>query len=55
VHGTADGKSVASCVTPVGDADKQEILTIEGFAQGSQLHHPRSADYRGVLKKGCWS
>src|SRR3974377_2340833 len=33
-----NGKSVASCVTPVGDADKQEILTIEGLAKGSQLH-----------------
>ncbi|MCX6926246.1 MAG: (2Fe-2S)-binding protein [Verrucomicrobia bacterium] len=33
-----NGKSVASCVTPVGDADKQEILTIEGLAQGGQLH-----------------
>jgi aerobic-type carbon monoxide dehydrogenase small subunit (CoxS/CutS family) len=33
-----NGKSVASCVTPVGDADKQTILTIEGLAQGGQLH-----------------
>ena len=33
-----NGKSVASCVTPVGDADKQELLTVEGLAQGSQLH-----------------
>ncbi len=28
---------MASCVTPVGDADKQEVLTIEGLAKGSQL------------------
>jgi aerobic-type carbon monoxide dehydrogenase small subunit (CoxS/CutS family) len=33
-----NGKSVASCVTPVSDADKQTVLTIEGLAQGSQLH-----------------
>lgn len=33
-----NGKCVASCVTPVGDADKQELLTIEGLAQSSQLH-----------------
>jgi len=33
-----NGKSVASCVTPVGDADKQTLLTIEGLARGDQLH-----------------
>jgi len=38
-----NGKSVASCVTPVGDADKQEILTIEGLANGSQLHPVQEA------------
>jgi aerobic-type carbon monoxide dehydrogenase small subunit (CoxS/CutS family) len=38
-----NGKSVASCVTPVGDADKQTVLTIEGLAQGSQLHPVQEA------------
>ena len=38
-----NGKSVASCVTPVGDADKQEILTIEGLAKGDQLHPVQEA------------
>ena len=38
-----NGKSVASCVTPVGDADKQDLLTIEGLAQGSQLHPVQEA------------
>jgi aerobic-type carbon monoxide dehydrogenase small subunit (CoxS/CutS family) len=38
-----NGKSVASCVTPVGDADKQTILTIEGLAKGGQLHPVQEA------------
>jgi aerobic-type carbon monoxide dehydrogenase small subunit (CoxS/CutS family) len=38
-----NGKSVASCITPVRDADKKEILTIEGLAQGSQLHAVQEA------------
>ena len=38
-----NGKSVASCVTPVGDADKQTVLTIEGLSQGSQLHPVQEA------------
>src|SRR5215471_9917788 len=33
-----NGKSVASCMTAVGDADKQTILTIEGLAKGDKLH-----------------
>lgn len=33
-----NGKSVASCVTPVGVAAKQDIVTIEGLAKGNQLH-----------------
>src|SRR5213593_3142678 len=33
-----NGKSVASCLTAVGDADKQNILTIEGLAKGGKLH-----------------
>jgi aerobic-type carbon monoxide dehydrogenase small subunit (CoxS/CutS family) len=38
-----NGKSVASCVTPVGDADKKELLTIEGLAKGGQLHPVQEA------------
>jgi aerobic carbon-monoxide dehydrogenase small subunit len=38
-----NGKSVAACVTPVGDADKQDLLTIEGLAHGSQLHPVQEA------------
>jgi len=38
-----NGKSVASCITPVGDADKQELLTIEGLAKGGQLHPVQEA------------
>ncbi len=38
-----NGKSVASCVTRVGDADKQEILTIEGLAREGQLHPVQEA------------
>ena len=38
-----NGKSVPSCVTPVGDADKQEVLTVEGLARGGQLHPVQEA------------
>jgi len=38
-----NGKSVASCMTPVGEVDKQEVLTIEGLAQGSRLHPVQEA------------
>jgi aerobic carbon-monoxide dehydrogenase small subunit len=38
-----DGKCVASCITPVGEADKQDLLTIEGLAKGSQLHPVQEA------------
>ncbi|MBM4032685.1 MAG: (2Fe-2S)-binding protein [Planctomycetes bacterium] len=37
------GKSVRSCVTPVGDADQQAILTIEGLAKGHALHPVQEA------------
>jgi aerobic-type carbon monoxide dehydrogenase small subunit (CoxS/CutS family) len=37
------GKAVASCVTPVSRADKQEVLTIEGLAQGERLHAVQEA------------
>ena len=33
-----DGKSTHSCITPVGKAEGQKILTIEGLAQGDKLH-----------------
>jgi aerobic carbon-monoxide dehydrogenase small subunit len=38
-----DGKGVASCVTPAGDADKKSILTIEGLAKGDKLHPVQEA------------
>jgi aerobic carbon-monoxide dehydrogenase small subunit len=38
-----NGKSVASCTTAVGDADKQTILTIEGLADGGKLHPVQQA------------
>ncbi len=38
-----NGRSVASCVTPVGEVDKQTILTIEGLAKGDQLHPVQEA------------
>src|SRR5947209_16443494 len=38
-----NGKSVASCTTPVGDADKQAIMTIEGLATGDKLHPVQQA------------
>ncbi len=39
----SNGKTVASCVTPVSEADRKEILTIEGLAKGSQLHPVQEA------------
>src|SRR5205814_5937151 len=33
-----NGKAVASCLTPISDAEKQNVLTIEGLASGSYLH-----------------
>src|SRR5437588_3509252 len=37
------GKSVAACLTPVGDADKQTVQTIEGLAKGDTLHPVQEA------------
>ena len=37
------GKSVASCVTAVGDAENETIVTIEGLAQGGKLHPVQEA------------
>jgi aerobic-type carbon monoxide dehydrogenase small subunit (CoxS/CutS family) len=39
----ADGKSIAACITPVSEIDKQSILTIEGLAKGDQLHPVQEA------------
>src|SRR5258706_11810348 len=38
-----NGKSVPSCLTPVSDADKQAVLTIEGLAKGDTLHPVQEA------------
>jgi len=39
----ADGKSVAACITPISEVEKQSILTIEGLAKGDQLHPVQEA------------
>jgi aerobic-type carbon monoxide dehydrogenase small subunit (CoxS/CutS family) len=33
-----DGKAAASCVTPINEAHKTTIITIEGLANGEKLH-----------------
>jgi carbon-monoxide dehydrogenase small subunit len=38
-----NGKSVASCVTPISAADKQTVLTIEGLAKDGKLHPVQEA------------
>jgi aerobic-type carbon monoxide dehydrogenase small subunit (CoxS/CutS family) len=38
-----NGQSVASCVTPIANADKKTILTIEGLAKDGQLHPVQQA------------
>jgi aerobic-type carbon monoxide dehydrogenase small subunit (CoxS/CutS family) len=37
------GKNVPSCITPVGDADNDTIITIEGLAKGDKLHPVQEA------------
>src|SRR5437660_12491500 len=37
------GKSVASCLTSVGDADQQTILTVEGLGTDGKLHPVQAA------------
>lgn len=37
------GRSVVSCITPVGNADRQSILTIEGLAPNGRLHPVQEA------------
>jgi carbon-monoxide dehydrogenase small subunit len=38
-----DGRRVLSCVTPVAQADKKAITTIEGLATGDSLHPVQEA------------
>ena len=38
-----NGKSMPSCITPVRNVDQQSIHTIEGLAQGQQLHAVQEA------------
>ena len=38
-----DGKARRSCITPVGSIGQKQITTIEGLAQGSQLHAVQQA------------
>lgn len=38
-----NGKSVPSCLTSVSEADRQNIVTIEGLAKGDQLHPVQEA------------
>lgn len=33
-----DGRTVLSCLIPVGKADGAEILTVEGMAEGGKIH-----------------
>ena len=38
-----DGVPTRSCITPVGDVGSQPITTIEGLAEGNQLHRVQQA------------
>jgi aerobic-type carbon monoxide dehydrogenase small subunit (CoxS/CutS family) len=38
-----DGEAVLSCLTPVGDAEGREVLTVEGLADGSGLDSLQAA------------
>ncbi len=38
-----EGRPVRSCVTPAAAADKKEIVTIEGLADGDRLHPVQQA------------
>ena len=38
-----NGNASASCVTPISEADKQTIITIEGLAEGDKLHPVQEA------------
>src|SRR5579859_5365961 len=45
-----DGEAVASCLTPISDADKHTVQTIEGLAHGQELHPVQAA----FLKEGAF-
>lgn len=38
-----NGKSVPACLTPISDADKKSVITIEGLAKGDKLHPVQEA------------
>src|SRR6266852_1493235 len=38
-----NGKPTPSCLTSVGEVDKEEILTIDGLAQGDKIHPVQEA------------
>jgi aerobic-type carbon monoxide dehydrogenase small subunit (CoxS/CutS family) len=38
-----NGESTPSCLTSIGDVDKAEVMTIEGLAEGDQLHPVQEA------------
>src|SRR5712692_9326975 len=38
-----NGKSVPACLTPVSDADKKSVITIEGLSKGDKLHPVQEA------------
>jgi aerobic-type carbon monoxide dehydrogenase small subunit (CoxS/CutS family) len=38
-----NGRSTPSCITNIGDVDKQEVMTIEGLAGGDRLHPVQEA------------
>lgn len=38
-----NGDSAASCLTSIGDVDQQQVVTIEGLADGDKLHPVQEA------------
>jgi aerobic-type carbon monoxide dehydrogenase small subunit (CoxS/CutS family) len=38
-----NGESTASCLTSIGEMDKQDVVTIEGLADGDKLHPVQEA------------
>lgn len=38
-----NGRATHSCITPVAEADRQNVLTIEGLAEGEKLHPVQEA------------
>src|SRR5207249_10363016 len=38
-----NGRSVASCLTPISEADSHTVVTIEGLAKDGQLHPVQQA------------